>query len=104
LLPLIGLLTPLVAKLPFATWKQGHNVHVLETHDGRQFVLRPWSQRQIGYIGIQLFLRVSRSHEVYLTCLTADAPIKDVSEFIALLAQVAGGPPQHEPVPSDPTT
>jgi hypothetical protein len=59
--------------LSFSKWRQGHNVHVFETFDGRKFVFRPLHLKGEGYVGLTLGLRVSRGHEIHLMTIYADA-------------------------------
>ncbi len=72
LLPLVNFLASQIAQLGFDRWVQGHNIHVLETVDGRKFVLRPVARKDEGYCGIQVYLRHSRSKNVPLMTLFID--------------------------------
>jgi len=43
-------------------WHQGHNIHVLESKDGRKIALRPFRNRE-GDWGIEMLVKISRSQE-----------------------------------------
>jgi len=98
LLPLIQHLVSQLGSLDFKTWHQGHNVHVFETKDGRKFVLRAWSQTGIGYLGIRLMLRVSRSNEIFLSCLKAAAARREINAFVDLMETLACPQPNHDSI------
>ena len=49
------------------SWGQGHNIHVLESHDGRKIALRPfYSNDDVGNEkwGIEIRIQVSRTVEI----------------------------------------
>lgn len=60
--PFVNAIAPKITSMDLARWRQGHNIHVFETQDGRTFDLVPL--RKGGYIGVRLRLHVSRSHKV----------------------------------------
>ena len=96
LLPLVKYLEKKIPTLGFACWRQGHNVHVLETEDGRKFVLRPFSRKGVGYLGITLSAKVSRSHEIHLVTLWADQRDLTFANFALALRLLAQPQPLHE--------
>jgi hypothetical protein len=79
IIPFINALREGVKHVGFAEWKQGHNVHVFFTTDGRQFTLRPVHTDADGYVGVKFSLKLSRSEEIPLAVIT------DVSEATSLL-------------------
>jgi hypothetical protein len=68
LVPLIDALVEALPGTKYKTWIQAHNVHILETVDGRKFVLRPYTREDEGYVGLTISTKISRSKdsEVYL--------------------------------------
>lgn len=78
ILPFIDAMKDQVAKLGFATWLQGSNVHEFRTVDGTRFTLRAFG-RDRQYVGVRLALRISRSAEYRLI------DIEDVEEVHKLL-------------------
>jgi hypothetical protein len=99
---LLHLVKFLVAEIPswnIDVWHQGHNVHVLQTYDGRRLVLRPLALKGRGYVGISLDVRVSRTLEVPLAQVYADKPgvWGDFSRLVRTLTTV---PPASEPASS----
>ncbi len=50
-------------------WRQGHNTHVIEAHDGRSLVFTPYSN-ETGIVGVQVGIYVSRTTRVKLFHLT----------------------------------
>lgn len=71
LLPLVKQLGAAAKDWGFAEWKQGHNVHIFTSDDGRSFVMRPWRDETNEYAGIQVFARISRSTEIPLFVINA---------------------------------
>ena len=69
---LVGLVDLYKKEIGFAKWRQGHNVSVFETVDGRKFVFRPLHLKGEGYCGLTLSARVSRGHEIHLMTIYAD--------------------------------
>lgn len=63
--PLIEVLEHAVPVMGFKHWEQGHNVHVLHTHDGRKYDLVPLVIND-QYSGIRLRVRQSRSEKIDL--------------------------------------
>ncbi len=61
LYPLVTRLAVLIDKLDIKEWRQGHNMHVLVTHDDRLFSLKPVRFRE-RYVGVQLSLLTINGH------------------------------------------
>lgn len=101
LLDLIQFLEKKIPKSNFSFWRQGHNVHILETMDGRKFVLRPFSQKGIGYLGITLSAKFSRSDEMHLYTLYAYKNEFVYETFAKRLLKLAEPPPFHEHLTSE---
>jgi hypothetical protein len=59
-------------ELKFARWRQGNNVHLFETQDGRTFVFRHLRLTGKGYCGLTLALRVAYGQEVHLMTIYTD--------------------------------
>jgi len=63
-LPLVVFLEAAIKSLQgsLAEWKQGHNVHVIVTHDGRQIAFVPYQNKELfkGH-GVSIRLKHSRS-------------------------------------------
>lgn len=78
ILPYIAIMRPKMTKLGFATYRVGHNVHILESADGRKFTLRAFT-RDGEYVGIRLAARLSRSKEFHLF------DIDDITQIPSLL-------------------
>lgn len=87
ILPYIYALKPIVPRLGFKLWKQGHNVHEFVTIDGRRFTLRAFIDNEnTAYIGIRFSLRLDRSNEVRLIDITS---IGELAELILVMKKVA---------------
>jgi hypothetical protein len=43
-------------------WHQGHNIHVIESHDGRKIAFRPYRDVE-GEWGIEILIKMSRQLE-----------------------------------------
>lgn len=87
ILPYIDALKPIVPRLGFKLWKQGHNVHEFVTIDGRRFTLRAFIDNEnTAYIGIRFSLRLDRSNEVRLIDITS---IGELAELILVMKKVA---------------
>lgn len=84
-------LEPLAPHWGFKTWKQGHNIHQFETHNGRNYTLRPVYKKaegdERGYCGLALSLRMSRSEEVTLTHCIRHSDIPRLAEMMRMLAK-----------------
>lgn len=83
--PFVDILAPSIQTMNFKRWRQGHNVHVFETKDGRQFDLVPL--RLNGeYTGVRFRIRLSRSHKVVLM----DCPtVHRITQLIVLMQAVS---------------
>lgn len=94
---LVRALEPLAPDWGFKTWRQGHNVHQFDTHDGKMYTLRPvWEndveeQAKRGYYGLALSLRVSRSQEYVLTHITRLADVSRIDKMMKMLAKPQNG-------------
>lgn len=90
ILPFIYGMKDEVAKLGFAEWRQGNNVHEFRTHDDRRFTLRPFL---VGthYTGVRLSLRHSRSSETPLIDIESSADAPALLETMRLLALPLAG-------------
>ena len=87
ILPFIEALEKIVPTLGFKKWKQGNNVHILVTGDGRQFEVIPVARyNNGGYVGLRLRLHVSRSQRLALQDLT---DMRDLPSFITTLQYLA---------------
>jgi hypothetical protein len=103
LIPLIDHLVEYVkTRCNFAKWRQGNNVHILVTKDGRQFVLRGFTEGSPKkYQGIYLTYRESRSKEHFLMTVRADGTdtngLRRLSSFLKQASEstppgnIAGG-------------
>jgi 5-methylthioribose kinase len=85
-LPLIEALEERVKKMGFKLWKQGSNIHVFETEDGRRFDFIPLYEEAIGYYGIEFRLRKSRSEAERLAQLTS---VDDVDDFVTMVKMLS---------------
>lgn len=98
LLPLIDYLVDKIDSWGFAKWRQGHNMHVLVTHDGRKFTLRP--VHNDGYFGVKVSAFHSRGREVPLCTATAGDKTtwNTFSIFMGILGarHVFGSQEQHK--------
>ena len=87
ILPYIDALKPIVPRLGFKLWKQGHNIHEFVTIDGRRFTLRAFiDDGNTAYIGIRFSLRLDRSNEIRLIDITS---IAELAELILIMKKVA---------------
>lgn len=84
----VNVLAPAILKLNIKRWRQGHNVHVFETKDGRIFDMVPLVMMD-EYSGIRLNLRVSRGTKVRIADLIDP---DDAQEFIDMLTIVFAPP------------
>lgn len=71
-------IAPHVLSMNLQQWKQGHNIHVFVTKDGRTFDIVPLKGAD-GYCGLELRIRVSRGSKLTLLQLT---DIADVGDFV----------------------
>lgn len=98
-LPLIKALEAQVSVFGFKEWRQGHNVHLFETKDGRKFDIIPYFDGN-EYLGLQLRARLSRSSAVPLQIITTLAEVNDMITTLKFLArpmpQNKRGKFQHE--------
>ena len=52
-------------------WIQGHNIHIIKTHDGREFAFRPFrSSQNSGIDGVEVLMHLSRKNEVRICVIT----------------------------------
>lgn len=70
-------------------WRQGHNVHVFETKDGRIFEMVGVLIDDNEYCGIRLNLRLNRSDRVYITQVTDQ---NDIPEFLNTVRNIFAQP------------
>jgi hypothetical protein len=84
-LPLVKALEAQVQAFGFKTWKQGHNVHLFETHDGRKFDIVPYAVNG-KYKGLELRLRESRSKAHRLAVITE---LSEIPTFVIILQALA---------------
>lgn len=93
--PHVKFLSAVVEQIPFKEWRQGHNVHMLVTTDGRAYKLRPIysyvKNKGRVYIGIALFkLHGLAKLEVPIAQLIDMEDCFDFANLLKLLAK-----PQH---------
>lgn len=83
-LPLVELMSKIIPSLGFREWKQGHNVHVLETADGRQYAFRPlvYTSGQSNSWGLRMLLRYSRTVEIPLMDIKTTEDVLNVCSFL----------------------
>ena len=84
--PLIKALEAQVHAFGFKSWKQGHNVHVFETFDGRRFDIVPYAD-ETGYTGLQYRLRESRSKATPIMHITSLDQVNDLITVIKCTAR-----------------
>jgi hypothetical protein len=91
MLPFIEALEEEMSKMEYATWTQGHNVHILTTEDGRKFVFR--ARRLMGepYSGVYVSLRISRTLEYPILEITEVAQVPDLVSAMKTIAKPIGG-------------
>lgn len=89
LLPLIDALVKVIPESKYQTWIQAHNVHILETVDGRKFILRPYSD-ETRYVGMTVSTKGSRlkSSEVFLFSVRYDENYEFFIKAVLDLANV----------------
>jgi hypothetical protein len=92
-IPYIEVLKAAVPHMGFKEWKQGHNVHVLITRDDRVFVLRPIWEDGLGYTGVKLLARVSRTHEIPLIGVTR---ISRLAHLVGAMEMIAKPVPKKD--------
>jgi len=89
--PFVNAIAPKILTMDLARWRQGHNIHVFETHDGRTFDMVPL--RKNGYIGVRLRLHVSRSHKVTLCDCTS---VNSINQMITVMRELFAEPSDAE--------
>jgi hypothetical protein len=84
-IPLVELMAKIIPDLGFKEWWQGHNIHVLETMDGRQFAFRPLvyevSKGEFSW-GLRMFLKYSRTTEVPLMDIKSTEDVMKACTFL----------------------
>ncbi len=85
-LPLIKALESQALAFGFKSWKQGHNVHIFQTEDGRMFDIVPLADDN-DYIGLQLRKRISRSKAEPLQAITDLSQVNDMITVLKFLAK-----------------
>lgn len=91
--PMVALLAAAVEFIPFKTWKQGHNVHALETFDGRVYRFRPiWEKdgRSRDYCGLRM-LQVVSGKEIQMVDMRREEDALAVVELLRILARPITG-------------
>lgn len=84
-IPLIASIEKRIGEAGFAVHRQGHNVHVFETSDGRKFDMIPFHDGT-DYVGIEVRIRKSRSKAERLTVITK---VLEVPSLIVMLRMLA---------------
>ena len=91
LIPLITQLSIEIPKMKYARWRQGNNIHILETTDGRSLVFRGLQDEKLPtqerYIGLSVLVKVSRNKEIHLFTITVDQGIAPLLLFLAAFAE-----------------
>ena len=82
-------LAPVVLKMGYGKWKQGHNVHVFETKDGRIFDIVPL-KRDSQYVGLELRSRPTRGNRITMAQLVDMDD--DFDDFVATMRTVLRAP------------
>lgn len=86
ILPIIQAIEKQLPKCGMALHKQGHNVHILEGHDGRRFDLIGFADDE-GYKGVELRVRSSRSSAQRLMLITDISEVPDLIGMLQILSR-----------------
>lgn len=83
--PYVDALSTMIPTMHFVRWRQGHNIHVLDTQDGRSFDLVPL--RIDGkYTGVRFRMRLSRTYKA----IVCDCPnIGRISQLAVVMHAVS---------------
>jgi hypothetical protein len=91
LTPLIKNLEPFGLRMGFKEWKQGHNVHIFITEDGRKFDIVPLRTSGGGpYFALRLRMRTSRTVRVPLFDYSNEDQLVELVAMLKSLAKPLG--------------